>query len=191
LKNKTGHVCIHIQGEFHFTAHSVKFTLPKKGAKVTGACFGDSNRAHISLSWEDRGAKMFSMQFSRSAKGGTWHTTSLDYKFTVNKKVLSGSLNVTDDLLLSGATGHSYACKRNEEFADKDARIDMDNVKLQPLPSAKSAGAFDKADICPDDKPSNAIPVAVGCSLAAIVLIVLVVYIVMRKRDKSVPYQQV
>jgi len=126
------------------------------------------------------------MSFEKN--GDEWKTTEIKYSFVVKGKTVSGKLNDVEEI--KAKTGYSYACARTETFESKDVKFEFSHFKLEPSPTSKD-GSFDKQIECPDEKPSSMVPVAVGCALAGLGLIVLIVYIVMRRRDKSVPYENV
>ncbi|XP_033122147.1 lysosome-associated membrane glycoprotein 2-like [Anneissia japonica] len=84
----------------------------------------------------------------------------------------------------------TYQCNANQVVKAGNANVTFSEVKLQPF--ADGANYPGEVDDCKaDDSSSNIVPIAVGCALAGLVIIVLIAYLIGRKRTKNVGYQTV
>lgn len=64
------------------------------------------------------------------------------------------------------------------------------DVRLQSFMSSEDNGQFGEANLCPDDfTTSNIVPIAVGIALACLVGIVLVAYVIGRRRNRARGYE--
>jgi len=194
-----------MQGELNFivpyTSKKVKkvaeIVVPVSGVTIKGACFSsNSDLANIQLSW-DKGLSTFEMVFSRTDQ--KWDTSGMNYTFDTKDKVfrepdqelIQGGLKPNKDLILYQAkVDESYKCASSEKVEmENDVVVKFSKVQLQPFPLTN--GKFEKAHICTDDQsPSSVVPIAVGCALAGLVVIVLIAYFIGRRKVTEVPYQQ-
>jgi len=194
-----------MQGDLKFTVpytsnkakKNAELIVPVSGVTINGSCFSsNSDTANIQLSW-DGGMSIFEMLFSR--KDQKWDTSGMNYTFDTrdkaftapDQKKIKGGLKPDKDLILYQAqVDESYKCASDETVEmENGVVVKFSNVQLQPFPLTD--GKFDKAHICTDDQsPSSVVPIAVGCALAGLVVIVLIAYFIGRRKVSEVPYQQ-
>jgi len=182
------------------TAMKAVLVLPDN-AVVSGSCFGiDKTNANVKLSW-DKGLATFTLGFTMM-KDGSWDTSLMNYNFSTeikpfanpDEKLITGGLKKSTDLKMYHATkGHSYQCARLEDVTlDNDVVVTFADLQMQPL--KLTGGKFADADVCPkktdDNSTSSIVPIAVGCALAGLIVIVLIAYLVGRRRGNR-GYQQV
>jgi len=88
--------------------------------------------------------------------------------------------------------GNSYKCSAEQSYPiDDTATLILDSVQIQPFVQSKD-GAFGQAQECEADQTtSNIVPIAVGCALAGLVIIVLIAYLIGRRRSHASGYQSV
>ncbi|GBM28744.1 hypothetical protein AVEN_54520-1 [Araneus ventricosus] len=87
--------------------------------------------------------------------------------------------------------GHSYQCKTTDAVLMGNATMEIYYIHIQAYGKAEENG-FNTAEECEaDDKVSDIIPIAVACALAALIIIVLIAYLVGRRRSRQKGYTSV
>lgn len=82
-----------------------------------------------------------------------------------------------------GTLGHSYMCRDKQTLTvTKDFSVQTFKLQVQPF---GFTGGFGAADECQLDEDDMLIPIIVGAALAGLVLIVLVAYLIGRKRSHA------
>jgi lysosomal-associated membrane protein 1/2 len=148
-----------------------------------------NDTSDITLTWATAGVTL-----ELSFKGGAvWYMSAVSMK----SGNFSGSATYGPDSLnkyFQAQSNHSYQCTedRNVTLKDKKAEGIVDFVSLQVQPfAAKNA----TSEACPskvNPNPDNSIvPIAVGCALAGLIVIVLIAYLIGRKKGGGRGYQKV
>lgn len=175
--------------------------MPTTGFKVGGSCFPDSLDldedenavAYINITWtSNKLARQFGLTFDQPTNK-TWATSDIIYMFQLSvNKTISGHLKSGANLggNLCGSMTQSYQCLRESKFhIDDKVSVDFKRLQMQPVPLVKDVNGthFYNPIICSannDDNPSSSIvPIAVGCALAGLIVIVLVAYLIGRRRS--------
>lgn len=111
--------------------------------------------------------------------------TSGKDKIAVNAKDENGILSI------HAHKNNAFKCIAAKEVTEGDLTANIVNLKVQPF-MAGGSNEFSKAEICEEDKiPNNVVPIAVGAALAALVVIVLVMYLIGRRKHGGGGYQTV
>lgn len=202
--------CIMIDGDFSFlisidpnNTNRVKVAIPKHGAAVTGTCNGTDGTQNIELTWGQNSANLkFSMAKSM------WNISSFTAELLLDNAEFKNtslyekkmSLDVKLDLTpVDVAVNHSYKCISqldSDVHAVVDGKeyekvtADMDGMQIQGFNMIANEPDFVDATHCTADETSDIVPIAVGCALAGLVVIVLIAYLVGRRRRSAV-YQSV
>lgn len=139
-------------------------------------------------------------------EGGHWifEEVGVDFKFgKYNVSGIQANKTFTDASngeLFRGQTGHSYECEKSHSLplesansTDYNVTVEFNKVKVQPFENdGKEASATNS---CPSGentpKSSSIVPIAVGCALAGLIVIVLIAYLIGRRKSDSRGYQQV
>lgn len=129
-------------------------------------------------------------------------TGSLDLNSTVLYPDMSNSTQRPYSLASKNLTffktpiGQSYQCINGREMApllasdNVTVTVTFYDVRLQSFMSSEDNGQFGEANLCPDDfTTSNIVPIAVGIALACLVGIVLVAYVIGRRRNRARGYE--
>lgn len=96
-----------------------------------------------------------------------------------------------DSKLFKVNVGNSYLCSNTETVPLLNVSMEIFQIHLQAYGSAGSEN-FGTAEECEaDDKVNDLVPIAVGCCLLALVVIVLIAYFVGRRRSRQKGYQSV
>ncbi|XP_061194381.1 lysosome-associated membrane glycoprotein 1-like isoform X2 [Saccostrea echinata] len=97
----------------------------------------------------------------------------------------------TNQTFLSTSSSKSYMCNKDTTFAlENGLSMVTTNLQFQAFRTTNTTD-FDAATECAGDEETNSIvPIAVGAALAGLVIIVLIAYLIGRKRSRS-GYEQV
>ena len=187
----------------------LKASIPLNGVNstkdATGKCSYENNVAHVQFKWNEEGKSSprhtFRMDFNRT--NGTWFVPQIKAVFkTTDSRFQSASegeidatFNATSKFGLLN-NGKSYVCDAKTSLSlSKNITANLKNVVLQPF--SKNEDPKKHASHCPadksksgDDDDDNTVPIAVGAALGGLVLIVLVAYIIGRRRSNR-GYEQV
>ncbi|CAB1346478.1 unnamed protein product [Coregonus sp. 'balchen'] len=85
---------------------------------------------------------------------------------------------------LRGTLGHSYVCHEEQTLAVA-VNFSLNTFQLQVQPFGLTRDQFGAAEECQLDEDDMLIPIIVGAALASLVLIVLVAYLIGRKRSHA------
>lgn len=202
--------CIMIDGDFSFlvsldpnNTNHVKVAIPKHGAVVSGTCNGTDGTQTISLTW---GSNKASLEFTlaKSMWNISLYTAELllDNSEFTNTSLFGKKMSLEVNLALTPvevAVNHSYKCISqldSDVRATIDGKVyekvtaDMDGMQIQAFNMIANEPDFVDATHCTADETSDIVPIAVGCALAGLVVIVLIAYLVGRRR-RSAAYQSV
>lgn len=100
---------------------------------------------------------------------------------------------------------HSYGCVTEKKLALHNSNvnttklynitIDFKDIVMQPFLSKEDHSPFINGVTCPatsgGDTGSSIVPIAVGCALAGLIVIVLIAYLIGRRKGNNRGYQQV
>lgn len=147
---------------------------------TTGSCEADS--ATLRLASADQTNLTF--VFTLNATSNKYHLSEVtlsalwpDMKETFF--VQNQSLNY-----LHGSMGHSYKC-REKQTLDVAPNFLINTFQVQVQPFGLSGDHFSAAEECQVDEDDMLIPIIVGAALASLVLIVLLAYLIGRKRSHA------
>jgi len=140
----------------------------------------DSDAGSITLSFDKMA---LALTFS-GASDKNWALSNL----TLNYGGGEATKAAEDDNGILGIHAHSdnaYACKAEEKIKlDDVVSVIIVGLKVQPFMTG-SENDFSKAEICEADKePNNVVPIAVGAALAALVVLVLILYLIGRRKHQ-------
>jgi len=87
-----------------------------------------------------------------------------------------------------------YQCDRKEVLElSNNFTVTISNIMVQPFSNNNTLST--KIDFCVnksnDAKSSSIVPIAVGCALAGLIIIVLIAYLIGRRKNDGRGYQQV
>lgn len=207
MDNKT--VCIEMKGHVDvsvtYNTHNnktatKKFPLPQDGIP-TGTCAtkGMDSMAVLVVTFKQM---VFTWEFDVK-KDNSWSSKSMKLEITLkNNKMfpdasddtlVAKSENKSDVTTIKASAAMSYTCPSSRSYPlGKSVIMDFKDVQVQPFREDKNT--FAKAEVCstvkPKKKTSNIVPIAVGCALAGLIVIVLIAYLIGRRKS-SRGYQQV
>jgi len=180
--------------------------LPIRGVGVTGDCNGynSSEAQWIALSWQDANSTDFSLglNFSSTATAYKVDNITLDYLLSNASfpDVVNPDVPVRAHLLqsvdfLTAQLKDSLQCTVDKDVQLNDANVHgvsfkIENIQLQAYMNTTD-NTFGTAENCVPPHNSDIVPIAVGCALALLVIIVLVAYLIGRRRSRQQGYQSV
>ncbi|CAM9214282.1 unnamed protein product [Lampetra planeri] len=162
------------------TVQDVVNLLPND-TKSSGSC--DIDRAVLQLS-TDADKTNLTFVFTLNTTSNKYHLSeaTLSAVWPDMKKpfaVHNGSLDY-----LRGTLGYSYMCREEQTLAvAPDLTINTFQVQVQPF--GLTGSQFAAAEECELDEDDMLIPIIVGAALAGLVLIVLLAYLIGRKRSHA------
>jgi lysosomal-associated membrane protein 1/2 len=180
---------IDIAAQFEFNGkQNLTFNLLPNATKSDEVCGEEEDE--LKLKWEWQGATyQLSFSFSKNKTEETYklHNLTLEDTSSQQKSYLVGP-----KVVLSGGLGKSYKCNHQEKLEMSSGSVTWKDVQVQAFMNADSDGKYGTQQVCAeDDTTSDVVPIAVGCALIALVIIVLIAYIVGRKISRQKGYQSV
>lgn len=149
--------------------------------KRSGSC--DSDRASLRLS-TDADKTNLTFFFTLNATANKYHLSevSLSAAWPDMKEHFSADNRSLD--YLRGTLGFSYMCREEQTLTvAQDLSINTFQVQVQPF--GLTGDQFGAAEECQLDEDDMLIPIIVGAALAGLVLIVLLAYLIGRKRSHA------
>uniref|UniRef100_A0A8C8VFB8 Lysosome-associated membrane glycoprotein 1 n=1 Tax=Pelusios castaneus TaxID=367368 RepID=A0A8C8VFB8_9SAUR len=152
-----------------------------ENTSFTGSC--DSSSAFLNLTFE-KTALVFHFLLNTSTdkfflQGVTVNTTLPSEATTPNFEAVNNSMNE-----LRATVGNSFKCSAEEKLRVEDrVFVNVFNVWVQVFKI--NGNKFGAVEECQLDENNMVIPIIVGAALAGLVLIVLVAYLIGRKRSHA------
>ncbi|XP_015759446.1 PREDICTED: putative GPI-anchored protein PB15E9.01c isoform X1 [Acropora digitifera] len=215
-KNDTVCLVTDMAAMFDVEIKSKKMTIRlPTNATASGECDENHNNTYITLGWNSKeGSCNFTMYFSKFGKdvqSERWAAGNLTFSLltTVGSNEAAHYTFSSKGPLkqLSAKVGHSYQCFTstiNLNLTGVNSslvKVSMDKIDFQPYVKNGKRGEAENCETRSTQhpsttskptkptkgKPSNhAVAIAVGCSLAGLVLIVVIGYLIGRRRSRNV-----
>ncbi|XP_028972389.2 lysosome-associated membrane glycoprotein 1a isoform X1 [Esox lucius] len=161
------------------TIHEVVNLQPNQ-TKSSGSC--EPNNATLVLS--QGGATNLTFLFTLNTTSNRYHLMGLSLvAFWPDMAAPFTASNMSLDYL-SSSLGRSFMCSSEQTLA-VNQNFSLNTFHLQIQPFGLTAGQFGQAEECQLDQENMLIPIIVGAALAGLVLIVLVAYLIGRKRSHA------
>ncbi|XP_038139864.1 lysosome-associated membrane glycoprotein 1a [Cyprinodon tularosa] len=129
-------------------------------------------------------ATTLSFTFSMNLTTSQYHLSGIN--LLANWSDMSAPFSASNSSLdyLPSKLGHSYMCN-TEQTLLVVPDFSINTFRLQVQPFGVTAGQFSAAEECQLDQDQMLIPIIVGAALAGLVLIVLIAYLIGRKRSHA------
>jgi len=171
----------------------IRFMIPIDGredyialspnATAQGSCNAFNGTQEMQLTDSDY---ILTLVFEKNDKEAYLKNISLNYFLPGDR-----GLAYNDSKLFKVNVGNSYLCSNTETVPLMNVSMEIFQIHLQAYGSEGSEN-FGTAEECEaDDKVNDMVPIAVGCCLLALVVIVLIAYFVGRRRSRQKGYQSV
>ncbi|XP_014901003.1 lysosome-associated membrane glycoprotein 1b [Poecilia latipinna] len=149
---------------------------------ASGSC--DADRAVLELK-TDANKTVLTFVFTQNATSGTYHLSEASLTTSV-LNLKEGNFSAKNSSLdfLQGSLGYSYMC-RMEQTLTVTQNLSINTFQVQLQPFGVSGNAFGAAVECQLDEDDMLIPIIVGAALAGLVLVVLLAYLIGRKRSHA------
>ncbi|XP_070818695.1 lysosome-associated membrane glycoprotein 1a [Chaetodon trifascialis] len=146
----------------------------------SGSC--EASSATLSLTQEQ--TTMLNFTFTLNSTSNKYHLSAIT--LLANWSDMSVALLASNTSLnyLRGSLGRSYMCNAEQVLAVVPA-FSLNTFRLQIQPFAVTTNQFATAEECQMDQDQMLIPIIVGAALAGLVLIVLIAYLIGRKRSHA------
>nr|XP_046195358.1 lysosome-associated membrane glycoprotein 1-like [Oncorhynchus gorbuscha] len=190
VSNSNGTVCLlarmalqlnisHFSASQNKTIQEVVNLLPNQTTS-SGSC--DPTSATLVLT--QGSATNLSFLFTLNTTSNRYHLTGLSVVAAWSD--MTAPFNTSNSSLdyLRGSLGRSYMCSSEQTLA-VDQNFSLNTFHLQVQPFGITRGQFAQAEECQLDQDSMLIPIVVGAALAGLVLIVLIAYLIGRKRSHA------
>lgn len=155
--------------------------LPTTGATVAPNCTVTATEATLVISFVSAGVTDGVLTFTFTLADGNYKLSAVALTATIETvDVTASAANLA---LFSTDKGQSYSCNSEQTVALDAGSLLIKDAQVQAF--MDDSAAFAAGVECPEDsKTSNIVPIAVGASLAALVVIVLIAYLISRKRNQ-------
>ncbi|KAJ9592745.1 hypothetical protein L9F63_015583, partial [Diploptera punctata] len=172
-----------------------------KDANATGSC-GNETQV-LDLEWKEDNKSFGNLSFIFSKNDTTKHfeISSITVAVIASNKTfpnITGNNSIeliTKKAEFSTPVSKSYRCVKEQSFVLKtvnatnvtDSEITVSHVQLEAFNTKKDAN-FGTAEDCEPSSSTDIVPIAVGCALVGLVAIVLIAYLVGRRRSQARGY---
>lgn len=178
--------CIRAQLKLKFTVNieDKKFDInlsPK--ANATGNCNASTTGQILALNYDNY---VLVFEFEKNT------TNTYVKNITFDLLTLEGTETFYNDTkLFTVASGNSYLCKSTDIISMGNVTMQILDIRLQAFGTEEEKD-FGTAEECEaDDSISDIVPIAVACALAALIVVVLIAYLVGRRRNRQRGYTSV
>ncbi|MED6234613.1 hypothetical protein ATANTOWER_016034 [Ataeniobius toweri] len=149
---------------------------------ASGSC--EAERAVLELK-TDANKTVLTFVFTQNTTSSKYHLSEVSLTTTVpDPKVGNFSTKNSSLDFLQGTVGYSYMC-RMEQTLTVSQNLSINTFQVQLQPFGVSGDTFGAAVECQLDEDGMLIPIIVGAALAGLVLIVLLAYLIGRKRSHA------
>ncbi|XP_072180386.1 lysosome-associated membrane glycoprotein 1-like [Diadema setosum] len=203
VKGDDGKVCMmfNMSVEFKITYNTTKnkentatITLPVNADPSSSVCSNTSASFVLTFFENTWQMKMDFMYYNDTKK---YNNTGLSLHFVYDNnlpdaKKKGQNMTVTfKDTHIEAERNTSYQCIAEQKYTAGPVEFVFSDAKMQPF-AEYSDGKMGSPSPCPaDTKFNNIVPIAVGCALAGLVIIVLIAYLIGRQRSSKTGYESV
>ncbi|XP_072300814.1 lysosome-associated membrane glycoprotein 1b [Eucyclogobius newberryi] len=190
VKNETGTVCLKAKMalQINITLHSASLnTIVQKVVNLnpnetasSGSC--DKERAILKLNSPQQTELTFQFTLNTTSKRYNLNSVSISASWPDMAEGFSAHNDSLD--YLQGNLGFSYMC-RSEQTLEVSQNFSLKTYFLHVQPFGLTGDAFGSALECLLDQDDLVIPIVVGAALAGLVLVVLLAYMIGRKRSHA------
>lgn len=187
--------CIRLVGEMSVAINSTHFLNVPSSAVASGNCSLNATTQVLELTFE----KDWMLRFT-FVKNTDSDVAITQIDLTYDTSVLDSAVEATEtvsvkgqSLLKSSADGY-YMCNANTTLLGVNkVTLTASNLKYRAFNDDKEAKlSGGTVTECPaDEETSSVVPIAVGAALAGLVVIVLIAYLIGRRRSRATGYESV
>lgn len=164
--------------------------------KFSGDCNGKNQTQTLTVTFYETSSMVMTFAMAKD----NYYLSKVDLSIDLQKElfpdaktpgIVSDSQSFTSEF--EASTTGSYKCNDNTKLT-LNKGFQMSLMNLQYAAFQKNITEFSSSGIteCPaDDNTNSVVPIAVGAALAALVVIVLIAYLIGRRRSRQSGYEQV
>lgn len=182
--------------------------LMGKDATADGTC-SDLNKlnetSEITLTWKNEKISSMTVQFMTGSKNNWFFSkigVVLDVPLSANGQVTAEATFKGDENteFMHASQNKSYSCViaekvKLESKQNANVTVHLGDIMVQPFTNNNTPVSSKDTDSCSSksktSKSSSIVPIAVGCALAGLIVIVLIAYLIGRRKNDGRGYQQV
>jgi lysosomal-associated membrane protein 1/2 len=179
---------VQLQAQFIILNEDKKFyiNLGCNASSTNSDCSSSNVTQTLVLSETDH--YTLEMVFEKDSDKFSVRNITLSYVLPDGEK---GFVSNDSDKLFNVKVGNSYLCRSDIKVHLGNVTMEISEIHVQAF-GAKDNENFGSAEECEaDEKVSDVVPIAVGVALAALIIIVLIAYLVGRRRSRQRGYQSV
>jgi lysosomal-associated membrane protein 1/2 len=188
--NNTQIVCILMSASIDVTIGNVSQTVSvaNNGSTATGVCGDKEQRIEIMFGEADK-AENLSFVFELGTEN-KHALSSIVYEYRDKSVTMNVTKFWANDKDLQSSK--MYRCNASQILYDKDGnKVIVRDMSLEVFRNSTSLDFDTSMVTCPEDtKVSNLVPIIVGAALGGLILIVLIAYLIGRRRSRH-GYEQV
>jgi len=206
---ENGRTCIlsvmGIRLSFNYTAdknetRNVTVDVPVNATTAESTCGATSNADEIlQLNFNDDWVLKMTFRFVSSGSSNKYEMSDVALTFTATPDIFPGlgdnatyTVSLSNQTFFSTPNTSSYQCVSNSVMSGfagtpnaPALNISTSDLRLQAFKQGNNLN-FSSSVPCPaDTEVSNIVPIAVGAALAALVVIVLIAYLIGRRKSKK------
>ncbi|GLH04967.1 Lysosome-associated membrane glycoprotein 1, partial [Gryllus bimaculatus] len=170
-----------------------EFDVPANASSNGGICNNETQEQDLALSWDDEQGKLFTLNFQFSK-----NDTSKKFvvsQITLGVPLQNKTLNLTEEEpMFSTSVSKSYRCEKEQEIKLTEegtnttyAVLKVSKLQLEAFHTSEDE-KFSAAEDCAGSSSPDIVPIAVGCALVGLIAIVLIAYLVGRRRSQARGY---
>jgi lysosomal-associated membrane protein 1/2 len=164
---------------------------------------GNCDSEVIVLNFFDHNETPFILSLNFTSDKDTYSVANITLAYTLNNETFNNTQNPGEHVTaylsnpvsyLKADLDHSFACAVKKDVilsSGEEATLKITDMKVQAFMKASSKGNFGDAENCDNSKSRDIVPIAVGCALVGLVVIVLIAYLIGRRRSRQQGYQSV
>jgi hypothetical protein len=195
MKDKVA--CFEVKGVITITVNKEVINLEQSKCKADGVCSAlkknQTAMMDITCTSTDVAVdKVETTLLNIGLTGGdVWYMSSIMVDHAGKKGSASYKENANDKLF-QAKNNHSYTCAEDHKLTlgKQNITVDFKSVTITPF-----AGTGGEPFRCPSsvnpNPDSSIVPIAVGCALAGLIVIVLIAYLIGRRKGGNRGYQKV
>lgn len=171
--NENSTVCLMAYFGLRVAYKQAEMNFDPNGTTISGSC-GDNTSELVVVS-----TKMTIMlTFVHDTKKFRLHALNITGKTSAGVTFSEANTNLS---LWEAAVGSSYMCNKEQSY-NITSQLTIDTFDLQVQPFGVKNGVFSTAHECSLDDTSILIPIIVGAALAGLILIVVIAYVIGRRK---------
>ncbi|XP_044045620.1 lysosome-associated membrane glycoprotein 1a [Siniperca chuatsi] len=190
VKNRNGTVCLLAQMGLQFNVSYFSLSQNKTVQELVNltpnltSSSGSCEASSATLVLTEERTTTLNFTFTLNSTSNKYHLSGITLLANWPEMTAPFSASNTSLDYLRSTLGHSYMCNAEQTLVVVPA-FSLNTFRLQVQPFEVTTNQFATAEECQMDQDQMLIPIIVGAALAGLVLIVLIAYLIGRKRSHA------